>query len=390
MTAALRRAFIFAGRLAAGILHPDRLSSLVLFVTDDCNAKCPHCFNIFLPHLKAAGLPVRQPLLTLDEYALIAAQLAPLFQVILSGGEPFLREDIDAIVETFYARAGARLFSVPTNGSMPDRVLRKFERMATSCPDATFNLIVSLDACGGKHDELRRLPGGFEKAVSLCSAILGMKARLGNVNLVVTTAVAEQNLEDVPELVRFLRTALPSAGWHHNIQYDQRLGSRLARDPDLRRKVLEVENLAAGDRGGSLWNRMIARWYVRYINSLILHQLSQQKMVYHCSGGKKIAVIMPDGATSPCEPFVFEERYRAFPQFNIRRYQYDYDKVRNDPGFARLLQYIDKGQCAACPWSCAATTSMTYDWRNWRLLFTVPSSRAQLRSWNSPSSTAGN
>ncbi|HXS99679.1 MAG TPA: radical SAM protein [Elusimicrobiota bacterium] len=373
MTGSARRAWTFASRLAAGVLSPGRLSYLVLFVTDDCNARCPHCFNVFLPHLKKEGPPAGGPPLTLDEYALVAGKLAPLFQVVLSGGEPFLRDDLHAIVETFYARAGARLFSLPTNGSLPDRALGQLERMSAACPDASFNLIVSLDACGAKHDELRRLRGGFEKAVGLCRSVLELGRRRRNVGLVVTTAVAEANLDDVPELVGVLRRTLPPAGWKHNIQYDQRLGSRLARDPALRRKVGELETLAARAAGGSLWDRAVDRWYVRFVNSLILHQLSEDRMIYRCAAGRKLAVLMPDGSASPCEPFVFEERYRAFPRFDIRRHGYDLGALRRDPEFARLLRFIAEGRCAACPWSCAAIASVTYDWRNWGLPFTVPS-----------------
>jgi MoaA/NifB/PqqE/SkfB family radical SAM enzyme len=372
MIASLRRALILAGRLAAGVARPDRLSHLVLFVTDDCNARCPDCFNVFLPHLSQEGRPDRGPALSLEEYSSIAARLSPLFQVILSGGEPFLREDLEAIAGIFYERAGARLFSIPTNGSLSDRVVRSLDRMSALCPDATFNLIVSLDAVGRSHDEVRRLPGGFDKAVSLCGSILALKARRGNVNLIVSTAVTERNLDGVPGLISYLRTALPPSGWHHSIQYDQRSGSRLARDPALRRKVLEVESLAASTRSGGLWSRALDHWYVRWINALILTQLAREEMLYRCAGGRKIAVIMPDGATSPCEPFIFEERYRAFPRFDIRRYRYDYGELRRDPGYARLLRYIGAGGCAACAWSCAATASLPYDWRNWRLPFTVP------------------
>lgn len=371
MISALRRALIFAGGLTAGILRPGRLSCLVLFVTGDCNAKCPDCFNILLPHLSKGNPPLRRPLLTLEEYCAVAARLSPLFQVILSGGEPFLREDLDDIVRIFYARAGTRLFSIPTNGSLPDRVVRKLDRMAALCPDATFNLIVSLDARGRKHDESRRLPGGFDKAVSLCGDVLVLKARRGNINLVVSTAVSERNLGDVPELIRFLRDILPAEGWHHNIQYDQRSGSRLFLDPALRRKVRELEGLAASGRGGGLWGRLVARWYVRWINSLILSQFALERRIYRCVGGRKLAVIMPDGATSPCEPFVFEDRYREFPRFDIRRYRCDYGELRRDPDYARLLRFIDDGKCGACAWSCAATASMAYDRRNWSLPFTA-------------------
>ena len=243
--------------------------------------------------------------------------------------------------------------------------------MAARCPDATFNLIVSLDARGERHDESRGLPGGFDKAVSLCGAVLALKARRGNVNLVVSTAVTERNLDAVPELILFLREALPPAGWHHNIQYDQRSGSRLARDPALRREVRELEGLAASVRGGGLWERMVARWYVRWINGLILSQLAGGRRMYRCAGGRKLAVIMPDGETAPCEPFVFDDRYRSFPRFDIRRYGCDYGELRRDPGYARLLSFIDEGKCAACPWTCAATASVAYDWRNWSLPFTA-------------------
>lgn len=374
MISALRRALIFAGGLTAGVLRPGRLSYLVLFVTGDCNAKCPDCFNVLLPHLSKGDPPARRPPLTLEEYGAVAARLSPLFQVVLSGGEPFLREDLDAVVRIFYARAGARLFSIPTNASLPDRVVRQLDRMAALCPDATFNLIVSLDARGRKHDELRRLPGGFDKAVSLCGAVLGLKARRGNINLVVSTAVTERNLDGVPELIRFLRDALPSEGWHHNIQYDQRSVSRLALDPALRRKVREVESLAASGRGGGLWGRLIARWYVGWINALILSRLAREGGTYRCAAGRKLAVIMPDGAASPCEPFVFEDRYRALPRFDIRRYRCDYGELRRDPAYARLLRFIDEGKCAACAWSCAATASVAYDWRNWSLPFTAAAS----------------
>lgn len=374
MISALRRALIFAGGLAAGVLRPGRLSYLVLFVTGDCNAKCPDCFNVLLPHLRKGDPPVRRPPLTLEEYGAVAARLAPLFQVVLSGGEPFLREDLDGIVRIFYERAGARLFSIPTNGSLPDRVVRTLDRMAELCPDATFNLIVSLDARGRKHDELRRLPGGFDKAVSLCGDVLRLKARRGGINLVVSTAATERNLDDVPELIRFLRDVLPSSGWHHNIQYDQRAGSRLALDPALRRKIREIESLAASGRGGGLWGRLLSRWYAGWIRALIRSQLARGRRTHRCAAGRKLAVIMPDGAASPCEPFLFEDRYRALPRFDIRRYRYDYGELRRDPAYARLLRFIDEGKCAVCAWNCAATASLTYDWRNWSLPFTAASS----------------
>ncbi len=371
MIAEARRLLAFGMRFVEGILHPGRISFLVLFVTDRCNAQCPYCFNTFLPHLSPSTRQDAASLLSLDEYARIAGNLNPLFQVVLSGGEPFLRDDVDAIVETFYERAGTRLFSIPTNGSLPDRAARKLERMAASCPLATFNLIVSLDALGSKHDALRRLPGGFEKALSLCRAALKLRPSRGNVNLVVTTAVSDDNLGEVGALQSFLRRALPPKGWHHNIQYDQRLGSRRADVSRLQEKARDGKTNPDGAPGG-LWERFVSRWYVRRINDIILDQLAQDRMIYRCVGGRKIGVVMPDGGAYPCEPFVFEPDYRRFPRRNLRDFGYDFKRLRREPGYLRMMEFIEQGRCRACPWSCAATASMSYEWRNWPLWLRGP------------------
>lgn len=367
MSGRLRRGLALAGGLAGALLRPGRLSTVVLFVTDRCNARCPDCLNVRLPHLSGGRSPARGTPLSAGEYAAIAGRLSPLFQVIFSGGEPFLREDLDEIAAAFYELAGARLFSLPTNGSLPERALLTLDRLARRCPDAAVNLVVSLDAAGEKHDELRGLPGLFAAAMSLCRGVLALKARRPNVSLVVGTTLFERNLELVPRLLAVLREALPASGWHHSLQYDQRLSSRLGRDAGLRRRARELE-LAAAPRSG-LWERLVSRWYVRAVNALIVRQLERDRAAYRCAAGRKIAVIMPDGETSPCEPFVFEERYRDLPRFNIRDHGWDYARLRGEPAFDRVVRRIGEGACGGCAWSCAAAASTAFDARNWRRLF---------------------
>lgn len=362
---ASRRALLLAARLAGGILHPGRLSSLVVFVTHRCNARCPHCFNVLASRPREEGLP-----LTLAEYEAIASRLPALFQVILSGGEPFLRGDLDALVETFCARAGARLVSIPTNGSRPYRALRALDRMAARRPDATFNLIVSLDAAGDRHDALRRLPGLFAKALSLCRGALALRERRGNVNLVVSTALFEENLDDVPELIRFLREALPSGGWHHNVQYDQRPGSRLALDPALRRKVRAIEDQAEAAATEGLWGRLAARWYVRALNGVSLRGADGGATAYRCAAGRKIAVIMPDGAAFPCEPFAFGEP--RLPRVGLRDHGWDYGALSRAPEYAAGLGLVGGEGCSSCAWTCAAAASLAFDPRNWLLAMPDP------------------
>jgi MoaA/NifB/PqqE/SkfB family radical SAM enzyme len=280
-------------------------------------------------------------------------------QVVFSGGEPFLRTDLDRIARAFHERSGARLFSLPTNGTLPERTLAQVDSMSGACPGATFNLIVSLDACGGVHDRLRGLPGGFEKALGLCRAALVLRERRPNVNLAVTTAVTEANLGSVLELRRFLRRELGPRGWHHNIQYDQRLGRSLE-------GVQALERELANDPGEGLFERLVSKWYVGFTNALILRQLREDRMLYRCVAGDRLAVVLPDGRMSPCEPFMFEQHYGWFEAPSLREAGLDPRRVMSDPRWKRARSFIEGGGCRACPWTCSATASLAYEPSNWK------------------------
>lgn len=370
MTSLARKAG-FAYRLLQGLARPSRVSFAIFFVTDLCNAKCPYCFNTRLGHLDPERVPAdKEGLLSVEEYERIAANMRPLFQVVFGGGEPFLRPEIDRIAEVFCRKAGARLVSIPTNGSLPDRVFEKVSAMSSRCPEATFNLQVSLDACGAGHDRLRALPGGFEKATELCGRLLD--ARLGNVNVIVNTALTEHNVDEVEALQRYLSERFP-AGLLHHVQLEQRLGARLYEDPALRARVREIDARAAAQAARGLGRRIISRYYIRFINALLVRQMVEGRMIYRCNAGRKLCVVMPDGEMSPCEPFVFDGHYRHFRRFNLRDFDYDARKVQRVPAFAEMRRFIEEGRCQACPWSCAAISSMTYSPRNWPLLFRTPS-----------------
>lgn len=366
---ALGRAARFAGRILHGIGHPDEVSTVVLIISSKCNARCGFCFDTDLPHLEAQGpTPPGSPKLTLEEYEQIADHLPRLHQVMLGGGEPFLRMDIDRIAEAFYERSDVRLFSIPTNGSLRERTIEKVTAIAERCPRATINLQVSVDAVGAKHDTLRVLPGCFDSAIALVDDLLRLSERLPNVNPVVSTAVTAGNVDDVAELCVHLHDALGGRLRYHNIQYDQRLGARLMEDPQLREKVLAIEERWVKGGGRDLRSRLIQRYYVGFINSLIFAQLEAGRMLYRCNAGDKLCVVMPDGRVSPCEPFVFEPRYAHLPRFNLREYDYDFGRVARDPRYEELRSFIEAGACEACPWSCAAIASMTFSPANWPLL----------------------
>ena len=350
---------------------PQQLSQLILFLTHRCNVQCHFCFNTLLTKNTQEKNNAE---LSLVEYGKIAQKIGPLLQVICGGGEPFLRDDITDIVVAFYRHASTRLFSISTNGFLVQSIIAHVDKMVTHCPQAVFNIGVSIDAYGKKHDDLRQCQGLFEKAVTLCHEILRMQEKYKNVNLVINTTITEYNIDDIINLRSFLQTELNVSLLFHNICYDCRSRSKLFSSFEMINKVILLEKrlYKRNGRWFTLFQKIIDCYYVKFINTLLIRQRMQKKHLFHCNAGRKVCVILPNGEVSPCEPFIFEEDYKHFQRYNLRDYGYDYAMIRQEKAYQEVLQYIRKQKCHPCHWSCAAITSMLYSPCNWLQLLTNP------------------
>jgi MoaA/NifB/PqqE/SkfB family radical SAM enzyme len=134
--------------------QPVRPTTCTLQVTTRCQLDCYHC--------SAARYKSRdRSELTTEEWISVIRQAEDLGvnNIVLTGGEPLLRPDLYDLVSAINPdRANAAMFS---NG-----LLLTDERVARLREAGLFSLMVSLDDVRPeKHDELRRIPGGFHKAV---------------------------------------------------------------------------------------------------------------------------------------------------------------------------------------------------------------------------------
>ncbi|MBU1864108.1 MAG: radical SAM protein [Candidatus Omnitrophica bacterium] len=362
---------MFVRRIAQSLLSPNRLSHIVLFLTHRCNAHCSFCFNTLLQRHSSQAVDEE---LSLEEYVKIAQNNKPLFQVIFGGGEPFLREDIVEIAKSFYRYSSARLFSIPTNGSLAQDILHGIGIMVQECPKAVFNIEIAIDAVGKKHDELRQVPGLFKKVITLCHDIIRIQKCYQNLNLVFNTTVSEYNIDTIIQLRDFLREEFGSSLKFHNVMYDCRASAKLFSNPEMVEKVVTLKKRFREKNSEKFQIRknLITRYYSEFINNLLINQRLKKGMLYKCNAGKKIGVVLPNGEISPCEPFIFESCYNnnVFPRYNLRDYHYDYKAITRGQGFQKILQFIDNEKCYPCGWSCAAITSMLYSPQNWKRLFT--------------------
>ena len=103
---------------------------LTVFVTARCGLNCGHCF--YREELLNGNIADE---LTLDEYRQITENCPPFPKLIITGGEPFLRQDLTEIATLFYEnRSRSRQITIPTAGQHTDKIV---ELVNTLLPSPT-------------------------------------------------------------------------------------------------------------------------------------------------------------------------------------------------------------------------------------------------------------
>ncbi len=123
--------------------------------------------------------------------------------VRITGGEPFVRKDLEEVVEHILTNCGPSILVLNTNGYQSQRIIEFARGMASSgSSPATFHYRISLDAVGERHDEIRGVKGAFERAQQTLEELVGLRKEKKfcvGVNLTIT----RKNIDQIEPLQNF-------------------------------------------------------------------------------------------------------------------------------------------------------------------------------------------
>jgi MoaA/NifB/PqqE/SkfB family radical SAM enzyme len=187
-----------ASRIAINALTPNRPHHAQWLITRKCNYRCRGC-NVWKEQDKRelSTEEIRKGLDILKELGIV--------EIVLSGGNPLLREDAVKIIE--YA---SKLFitTVYDNGSMAAKkidALRNVDFAAIS--------IDSLDEA--KNDYIKAVPGAWKKAMEAVEML-----HEEGINVSVTPTISQQNLYEIVDITNyFTKKGIPV--WYCLYSYDQ-------------------------------------------------------------------------------------------------------------------------------------------------------------------------
>lgn len=172
--------------------HGRPINYLRLAVTDRCNLRCFYC----MPEEGIHYLPKKE-LLSFEEIERLATILAKLgvSKIRLTGGEPFVRSDLMALIRRLAVIPGVRDLHLTTNGVLTAPHVEELHRLGI----ASVNL--SLDTLHRERFKTITRRDEFEATMTTLQKLLDHKVKV-KINAVVMDG---KNIDDIVALVELTR-----------------------------------------------------------------------------------------------------------------------------------------------------------------------------------------
>lgn len=248
-----------------------------IIVTYRCNARCHMCNTWKYPTKREEeiGIPVYEKLPFLNT-------------VNVTGGEPFLREDLDDIISVLKKKSKRLVIS--SNGFFTERILKLFDK------HKDIGIRISIEGLPKANDELRGIRDGFDHGIRTLIELHHMGVKDIGFGITVT----DRNAKDMIELyhlskmmkLEFATAAIHNAFYFH--KFDNKFEHPEIAIEEFSKLIKEL-----------LSSRKVKNWFRAYFNYGLINYIKGNPRLLPCEMGRDSFFLDPYGEILPCN--VMEE-----------------------------------------------------------------------------------
>jgi MoaA/NifB/PqqE/SkfB family radical SAM enzyme len=318
--------------------------NLTLSVSFKCNSRCKTC-NIYKKEATE---------LSLSEWKKVFQKFGKdLFWATISGGEPFLRDDLSQLVCSLYDHCRPSIINIPTNGLLKGHITKVVSHIARHCKKAQIVINLSLDDIGDRHDAIRGVPGNYEKAMD---TFVDLKALdMPNLSIGIHTVISKYNVKRIPEIYRHLRNLNPDS-YITEIAEERvelnTIGAEISPEYDSYAEAADFLTKELQQDHFKKFGKITRAFRIQYYQ-MAKKILKEKRQVIPCYAGFASAQVAPDGDVWLC-------CIKAQPIGNLREAKYDFKKVWFAGKAEKLRRSIRNGECY-CPLANASYTNMLHN-----------------------------
>lgn len=243
-----------------------------VIVTYRCNAHCTMCNRYKCPTKPEEELPIQ----TIEK-------LPPMYFTNITGGEPFIREDLKEVVRELYKKSDRIVIS--TNGFFTDRIIdlcKEFPRVG---------IRISIEGLEETNNQIRGLNDGFNRGYGTLKKLVEMKHPDVGFGMTVQDANAK-DLVPLYQLSNQLGMEFATASLHNSFYF-------------VENKNIIHDRLMVSQNFEDLINELLKsnspkKWYRAYFNHGLINYIYGQKRLLPCDMAFDTFFIDPYGDVMPC------------------------------------------------------------------------------------------
>jgi len=317
--------------------------NLTLSVSYKCDSRCKTC-NIYKKKVTE---------LALDEWQRIFSSVGKdLFWATISGGEPFLKNDLVAIVCSLYDHCQPAIINIPTNGILNENIPQQVKKIASYCEKTQIVINVSIDDIEERHDIIRGVSGSYEKANKTFFALKALKNP--NLSVGIHTVISKFNVNRIPEIYNHIQQFNPDSYIteiaEERVELDT-VGAEISPGYMEYEKAINFLTKKIKQKDFKKIGKITHAFRMEYYKT-VKQILKKRTQLVPCYAGVASAQIAPDGDVWAC-------CVKAESMGNLRDAEYDLKKIFFAEKAKFIRNKIKEGKCF-CPLANTSYTNMLF------------------------------
>jgi len=326
--------------LRSNVTDPAFPYRLTFALTNRCQARCAMC--------EIWRKPVGDEL-SLEEIAAIFRKAGQFSWINLTGGEIFLRSDIQSIMHAVIEESpDLYLMNFPTNGLLTEEIVATVDNILTETRLPRLIVTVSLDGPRDLHDRIRGVSGTFDRAVATFQKLRERRSHRFSVFFGFTLQEANiSSFDDTLRAVQEVTGGCTVDDFHVNMAHVSGHYYGNTRFDGIPNTVVAAEILQRISR--SRKTRLLDPVAVleRRYQAIAKTYLSAGRAPLVCQAASASCFIDPEGIVYPCIG-------RNSPIGSLRDNRYDLYSIWRSSDRLRIRHAARTGDCPGCWTPCEA------------------------------------
>lgn len=307
-------------------ITPTKPLSLTLSLTEKCNSKCQTC-NIWKNKTTNENLSIKEWEKTLEN-------VGQVFWITLTGGEPFLYENIEQLVGKIILYNKPRFINIPTNGILTKKIIDKTKKINHICKKNGVQLKINVSIDGNEkiHNEIRGVKC-FKKAKETIQQLKEIPRLKTEINL----TISKYNVNKIEQIHNHLKKEFKNTNILFEVAQQKKelhnTENNFINTKDEEKAYSFLNKLNNTLKPGNLIQKFRNKYY-----KYLYETYKKRKKPLNCFAGIASTHISEKGEVWSCG-------VKTYSLGNLRDNEYKFDKIWKSKKAKKIRKIIKNKKC---------------------------------------------